>query len=160
MLEIFFVGSKKQTKNFQKRGWLATFDEIIDFVKLRNQNINILKMDIEGGEFEIISNMDMEYICKYVKEFMLEAHPLGKRVPEEDPMKFRKILGRLEQCFSLFYRHARFFLNDTYMATGPRSKWEMGYKLDLGRYKNQEMDATAFSKKWMPLHLWRVVFCK
>jgi hypothetical protein len=22
------------------------------------------------------------------------------------------------------------------------------------------MDATAFSKKWMPLHLWRVVFCK
>lgn len=123
---------------------IMTFDGILDFLKIRNKIIDIIKMDIEGNEFNIIDTIDINYLCKYVKQFMLETHPPEPRPPEQPPFTYFKILAKLEKCFSLFYRHTRFFIDGAQINTGWASEWQLPepFKLDITRFNNETDIAT------------------
>ena len=142
---IGIIGKNSQKRNINSKSWLATLDDIVDYLNLREKVIDVFKMDIEGAEFEIIENLDMEYMCKYVKQFLIETHAPSPRPPEKDPIRHWKILKRLEKCFSLFYRHPRFFIGDKTMAFGPASEWQRpdGFQLEIKRFKN-EKELAAF----------------
>jgi hypothetical protein len=100
---IGIVGDQKQVNLKNKIGWMATLDDILETTNNINKEIDILKMDIEGGESSIIFNLDIEYACKYFKQFIFETHP-----PRLGEYPFR-LLSKLEKCFSLFHRDTRFF---------------------------------------------------
>jgi hypothetical protein len=53
---------------------LLTIEQIYDLTGTRNKVIDIWKMDIEGNERAVFENLDMDYVCKYVKQFMFETH--------------------------------------------------------------------------------------
>ena len=97
------VGDQKEVKLKNKIGWMATLQDILEVTNLTNKTIDVIKLDIEGEEASVILNLDIEYACKYFKQFVSEAHPLslGKY-----PFQF---LNKLEKCFSLFRRDTRFF---------------------------------------------------
>ena len=139
------VGDKSKIEKQNQKGWMATFDNFLDYLKIRDRVIDVLKMDIEGPEYEIINNFDMDYICKYVKQFMLETHAPGPRPPEQDPIKYLRILSKLEQCFALFYRHTRFYIKEGPSPAGWASEWQIdgGFQLDIHRFKN-EKEIAAF----------------
>ena len=100
------VGDEKAVKLRKKIGWMATLTDILAMTSLVNQTIDILKIDIEGGEASIIFNLDMDYACKYFKQFAFETHP-----PKLGKYPFQ-LLSKLEKCFSLFHRDTRFFKGD------------------------------------------------
>ena len=100
---IGIVGDQKQVKFKNRIGWMATLDEIIEMTNNTNKEIDILKIDIEGGEASIIFNLDIQYACKYIKQFIFETHPLRLG---QNPFQ---LLSKLEKCFSLFHRDTRFF---------------------------------------------------
>ena len=87
-------------KNINKIGWMETFENIIKLLKLENKVIDILKMDIEGAEKQFLYHIDMNYACKYIKQFVLETH-LNNRLD----LKLYYRLKKLEHCFSLFHRY-------------------------------------------------------
>jgi hypothetical protein len=53
---------------------LKTIEQIYDLTGTRNQVIDVWKMDIEGYERPVLENLDIDYVCKYVKQFMFETH--------------------------------------------------------------------------------------
>ena len=122
-------GVVRQTSfNSFKIGDILNLKSIIKLIGAYQRTIDVMKVDIEGEEWNVFMNMDMEYICKYVKQLMFETHK---------NFKFEE-LARLEKCFYLFYRHTRFFLHDVYgTPTGGRSEFQNGYKLDLNLFKNE-----------------------
>jgi hypothetical protein len=76
---------------------------------------------------------------------MLETHAPGPRPPEKEPIKYLSILMKLDKCFSLFYRHTRFFIKEGPSAKGWDSEWQIdgGFSLDIKRFKN-ELEIAAF----------------
>ena len=44
------VGDEKQVKSKNQIGWMATLTDILELTMLVNETVDILKMDIEGGE--------------------------------------------------------------------------------------------------------------
>ena len=48
---IGLVGEAKSVKNEHQIGWMARFEEILKYTGLKNKVIDILKVDIEHGEW-------------------------------------------------------------------------------------------------------------
>ncbi len=44
-------------------------------IELVNKTINVFKTDIEGAEWQVLEELDVDYMCKYVKQILLETHP-------------------------------------------------------------------------------------
>jgi hypothetical protein len=65
-------------------------------------------MDIEGGEQPVLEEIDIHYLCKYVKQFELEYHPFTESLRKAA----RKALNRLVKCFYLYHRESRFYMHD------------------------------------------------
>ena len=99
-------------------------------------------MDIENGEWEFLLNVNVDYLCKYVKQFMLETH-----TPEINPNVFNvnfqgalKLLRTLEQCFLLFHRDTRFYRD---AMVGKYGFWKTEFqepivhKIDLKEWKSE-----------------------
>jgi FkbM family methyltransferase len=64
----------KDEKRDEKKKKLMTIEQIYDLTGTRNKVIDIWKMDIEGYERAVFEKLDMDYVCKYVKQFMFETH--------------------------------------------------------------------------------------
>ena len=71
--------------------------------KLENKVVDVFKMDIEGGEIDVLQNLNIDYACLYFKQFMLETHTRSLT-----DTFFHTILRKLEPCFVLFHRDTRF----------------------------------------------------
>lgn len=113
-----------------KLGDKLDFGSFLKLTNLENKVIDIVKMDVEGEEKQFIQSLDMNYACKYIKQFVLETHA---------NFKFDELV-KLEQCFYLYYRHTRFFIGDIYgQPTGGLSEFQNpnGYHLDLKRFGNE-----------------------
>ena len=109
------VVGNNSVQNFNKIGWLTTFKEIIKYTKLEYEIIDVLKMDIENGEWDVLRDMDIDYLCKYVKQFMMETH-IWKLSPGVSS-QFLRLVKKLEKCYLLFRRDTRFyqeFINGPY----------------------------------------------
>ena len=132
------------TKNENRIGWLATFDQIIDYIGLRNQIIDVFKMDIENNEWEPLKTIDMDYMCKYVKQFMIETH-IWKLKPGA-ALQFRDDMRRLEKCFRMFTRYTRIyqeFKNGPYGFQKTEFQEPKTYNLALKDFKD-ELDIIDF----------------
>jgi len=104
---IGVTGSKQNARDQNKIGGFETLDNIITLTNLKNKIIDVFKMDIEKGEINVLENLDMDYACKYFKQFVLETHPLS---PNEIFSRYTYILlQKLHKCFLLFHRDTRFF---------------------------------------------------
>ena len=99
-------------------------------------------MDIENGEWEFFLNINMNYLCKYVKQFAIETH-----TPEINPKVFSvklkgalKLMRSLEQCFLLYHRDTRLYKE---FKPGKYGWWKtefqepVEYKMDLKEWENE-----------------------
>ena len=137
---IGITGNKEFTTEKDTIGWIATFEEILNYTKLTNKVIDVLKMDIENSEWSFLISLDMDYACKYIKQFMIETHT-AKIEPNayNRNKKFNPLteLRKLEKCFSLFHRDTRFY---QYYGKGPYGYLETEFqaskrfKLDLSDF--------------------------
>jgi len=96
---------------------------------LTNKTVDIFKMDIENAEWDFLTNFDIDYACKYFKQFMLETHPTDTMF---DPLELKK-LRKLEKCFLLFHRDTRFFV------TNDKTEFQLHeeFQLDLEPFENE-----------------------
>jgi hypothetical protein len=75
--KIGLVGNKKLAKEsveLIKKGEMATIEQIFELTGTKNKVVDIWKMDIEGYKRPLFENLDVDYVCKYVKQLMFETH--------------------------------------------------------------------------------------
>ena len=94
---------------------------------MNREIIDVMKVDFDGSEKEFIKQLDMEYICKYVKQIIMRTHK---------GIRFRD-LERLEECFMLFRRDTRFYEDEESTFSLSEFKHPNGYKLKLQTYVNE-----------------------
>jgi hypothetical protein len=114
---------------------LVDFDHILDMTNSRNKVIDVFKMDIEDAEVGVVESIDMDYFCKYVKQFVLETH---LKMP-------RQLLYKIEKCFYLSHRDQRFFELSDHGPTGYITEWQKNapHMIDIKKYAN-ELDLATF----------------
>ena len=124
--------NKSESKNKNQIGWMATLEEILVYVNLNEKVIDVVKIDTEGSEFGVLESLNIEYACKYFKQFCLETHPFY------NPYHMLELLRKLDKCFLLFRRETRFLkgsgLNFSNQETEFQSK---KFRIDLFEYKNE-----------------------
>jgi len=132
--KIGLVGTKKEVKDKGQVGWMATIEDVLDYLKLKNEVIDVFKMDIENSEWSVLENMDMDYACKYFKQIAFETH-----IPTFQ-VNILRVLRRLEQCFLLYRRDPKFYKE---FSTHPHgflmTEWQLenGFLLNIKEYKNE-----------------------
>ncbi len=120
---------------------MLNFDEILELTGNRNKVVDIFKMDIESNEKSVLESIDIDYFCKYVKQFKLEVHPLLRQ-------DARKLLTMLEKCFNLYHRDTRFYMHDGTGETGHLTEFQSknSVKIELTSFQNEiEMADFMFS---------------
>jgi hypothetical protein len=130
--------TKKELQQI-KLGDMLNFNQILDLTESRYKVIDVFKIDIEGPEVGVIASMDMDYFCKYVKQFVVETH---KNMPGG-------LLFKLEKCFYLFHRDHRFMLKRLRGRTGWLTEWQNpgGFLLNLSYFKNEiDLATTLFTR--------------
>lgn len=102
---------------------------LIQLANLENKVIDVVKMDIEGDEKGVLMDLDMEYACEYFKQLLFETH---------GNFRFEDLV-KLEECFFMFHRTTRFFINDVFNTpTGHRTEFQQdGFMLNLTRFGNE-----------------------
>jgi len=140
------TGDSKLVTKKNSIGWIAKFEDILEYTQLTNKTIDVFKMDIEYNEWNVLMTLDMEYACKYIKQFMLETHP-ARILSTDQRRDFNslKLLRRLEKCFLLFHRDTRFFqqYKKEYGFYVTEFQDHKNYKLDLNEFEN-EIDLVNF----------------
>ena len=119
----------ESNSNEIKIGGLERLPSILNYVELTNKVVDVFKMDIENAEWSVLANFDIDYACKYFKQFMLETHSFNRRF---NPF-YLEILRKLEKCFLLFRRDTRFFV------TQDKTEFQHHkiFKLDLEPFENE-----------------------
>jgi len=94
-------------------------------------------MDTEEAEINFLKTLDMNYACKYFKQFVLETHFYSNQ--KKEIWKAYKLMKKLEVCFSLFHRDTRFFVYDTWGDTGHMSEFQNPnlFKLEMKEYESE-----------------------
>jgi hypothetical protein len=87
---------------------LGKFDEIVYYLDLSNKVVDVLKINIGSGEWDAMNSLDMDYLCQYVKQLLIETHYDSRTILPGRFKHYMKILRRLEKCFLLFHRESRF----------------------------------------------------
>lgn len=136
------IYGKRKPSNIRDLGLLNSLDTILKKVSLRNKVIDVLKMDIELAEWDVIDSLDMNYICKYVKQFAIETHtfninPNKLNTTSLEPLS---LLRKLEKCFSLFHRDTRLFkefINGPYGFQKTEFQYPRRYKLPLDLFNSE-----------------------
>jgi predicted small secreted protein len=136
---IFYrLGISTEIKNENEIGGMLSLNLILNkLTKQNNKIIDIMKIDIEGGEIEIIKKLDMNYACKYIKQFVFETHFNYETSGGKNGFDS---LRKLETCFSLFHRDTRFFKGDTYGSTGHMTEFQnpkSNFKINLDHFNNE-----------------------
>ena len=119
-------------------GWFATFDEILKYIQLEEKIIDVLKMDIEYSDFSALNSLKVDYLCKYVKQFVLETHPTDSN--PANTLKMLNVVRKLEKCFLLFRRDTRFFLQfekDQYGSYKTEFQEPKTFNLNLKYFSNE-----------------------
>lgn len=117
---IGVVGGKEKIKNPNQVGGMDSLENILKMTKLENQVIDVFKMAIEYGEFDVLQHLNIDYACKYFKQFVLETHPESFQ-----DTSFYKLLRRLDTCFLLFHRDTRFFKTGIFAPTGILTEYQI-----------------------------------
>ena len=94
-------------------------------------------MDIEGPEWIIFETMDINYACKYFKQFLFETHP--RNVPAFN-FKNYELIKKLEKCFLLFHRDTRFFNPISTRENGALNEFQRSFSFDLKKFGSSELE--------------------
>ena len=132
--KIGLVGTEKETKNKGQVGWMATIENVLDYLSMKNQVIDIFKMDIENSEWSVFENMDMDYSCKYYKQIVFETH-----IPVVQ-VDILRVLRRLEKCFLLYRRDPKFYKKFSRHPYGfLMTEWQLeeGFSINIKEFKNE-----------------------
>lgn len=107
-----------------KVGDLMDLKSIFDYTKMKNHIIDVLRIDIGEADQRVMETLDMDYVCRFVKQFMIKTS-----------LKIRfNDLVKLEKCFFLFRRDTRFYIHrtdDEYRGLLSEFQQPNGFKLDL-----------------------------
>ena len=124
------ITNKERVQNFKKIGWLDTYSNILDYIKMRNQVIDVLKIDTEGAEYEALPNIintEPDLLCRYVKQIAIETHSWLNNHTHN-----YRVVQSLERCFRLFRRDQRFY------ESFAQTEWQLtSFKLELNKFKNE-----------------------
>lgn len=133
---------------------LMSFDDILILTKTKNKIIDVFKIDIEGEEKKVFETWDIEYVCRYVKQFVIETHP--DLYPDSV-----NLVRKLNACFVLFRRDTRFFKDPTIGPSGYYTEFTNpnGYLLQLKDFKD-EIDLANFMFTMGELYFINVNFIK
>lgn len=149
---IGLSSAKKATKTNSL--WMDTYGNIIKYINLTGQIIDVLKIDTEGAEWELIEDMmtiadnnNENILCSHVKQLVFEAHPwLNTHAYNYDLVK------SLQRCFRLFRRDHRFFVELE------QTEWQADeFRLDLKLFKD-EIDLARFLFTYGELYFANVNF--
>lgn len=132
------ANSQKSHSNV-KINSLLSYTEILKYIELEDKVIDVLKMDVEGAEFDFIESLDMDYACEFIKQFVLETHPIHATQYRSRSPDHLKTLRKLEKCFLIYHRDTRFFMGDVNSGLGPLTEFQnpKGYSLDLKLFKSE-----------------------
>ena len=117
---IGVVGDKEKIVNPNEIGGMQSLENILKITNLQDKVIDVFKMDIEYGEFDVLKHLNVDYACKYFKQFLLETHPTSHK-----DISFYHLLRKLDPCFLLFHRDTRFFEGDTFGPTGLLTEYQV-----------------------------------
>jgi hypothetical protein len=111
---------------------MISFDEMLTLTGERNKVIDVFKIDIDDGEVSFFEHLDVDYFCKYVKQFVIETHVAFNSVA-------RRQLGKLEKCFFLFHRDTRFYMKEESGPTGWIIEFQnpKGFQLEITKFKDE-----------------------
>ena len=132
--KIGLVGTKNEAKDKGKPGWMATIEDVLEYLQLKNQVIDIFKMDIENSEWSVLENMDLDYACKYFKQIAFETHIPNFQV------NILRVMRRLEKCFLLFRRDPKFYKEFSFHPHGfLMTEWQLekGFLINIKEFKNE-----------------------
>lgn len=101
--------------------------------------IDIFKMDIEGPERLFIQKMDIDYACRYFKQFLFETHIEYDKVPKVNFERYN-LLMKLEKCFLLFHRDTRFFKVGGTDKNGWLNEFQIDHKINLRQFGANEIE--------------------
>jgi hypothetical protein len=97
-------------------------------------------MDIEGSEWNVFIQMDMDYACKYFKQILFETH--WRNIPDSN-FENLALLKKLEKCFWLFHRDTRF-----YAELESEQKWLTEFQRDIAlnirSYGRNDLEVIAY----------------
>lgn len=138
--------------------WLDTFENILSYINLTNEIVDVLKIDTEGAEWDMIvdvmirstaneDDLENNLLCRQVKQLVFEAHPwLNTHAYNY------KLVKCLERCFRLFRRDHRFFIELE------KTEWQADeFRLDLKLFKD-ELDLARFLFTYGELYFVNVNF--
>ena len=100
------LGIYDRQMNFNKKGWVDTYANILEYLNLNGEIIDMIKMDIQNAEYAVLKQImdtDSNLLCKYVKQMVVETHETHKG-NEFDHASAFMLLQRLELCFRLYRR--------------------------------------------------------
>ena len=91
----------------------------------------------EKAEISFLDSLDLNYACKYIKQFVLETHFLSNT--KKEIWKAYNLVKKLETCFSLFHRDTRFFMHDTWGETGHMTEFQNpnSFKLEIKEFESE-----------------------
>jgi hypothetical protein len=118
---------------------MLNFNQILDMTNSRNKVIDVFKIDVEGAETGVLETLDMDYFCRYVKQFVIETHSEATS----------ELLYKLEKCFYLFHRDSRLFLQYRVGPTGYLTEWQLpdGFMLNMSLFRDEvDMARSLFTK--------------
>ena len=98
-------------------------------------------MDIEGAEWNVIQQMDIDYVCKYFKQMVFATHHRGH--PHQNAENL-KTVRRLESCFLLFRRDTRFYAHAEYTDLGWLTEFQHDVKINVRSYGRDGAELAAY----------------
>lgn len=127
---IGVTGSAKNVINKNKIGWIDTLENIIEMTGFKDKVIDVFKMDIESGEINVLEEFNIDYACKYYKQFVLETHAASLTQNLHD------LMLKLDKCFSLFHRDSR-LIGPNYSGEVVLDVAKTGFNINLQHFVNE-----------------------
>ena len=132
-----------ETKKKHKIGWMATLEEVLAYTNLNEKVIDVFKIDTEGSEIGVLESLNVDYACKYFKQFLIETHPYYSSNVRENAYINLRLLRKLEACFLLFHRNSKFIKGSGLGAEGLNEFQSRNFKIYLSYYRN-ELDLMGY----------------
>jgi hypothetical protein len=99
-------------------------------------------MDIEGSEWSVFIQMDMDYACKYFKQILFETHP--QKRGSMSIIQTLELLHKLDKFFLLFRRDTRMYADYTETELGKLTEFQRDVPIVVRNYGKDGTEVAAW----------------